>query len=402
MNRVQVIGIGPGSAELMTLEARAAIDAADAVFAAARHMPLAPGALPLEPLSDAPRRIGAALDRGARTAVLVSGDPCLYSLLGMLRRELGADRIEVLPGLGALQTFCARMGVLWQDAKIISGHGRALSVSALGHYVRGHARTMLFCDAEHDAAWAARSLLTEGLENIRMCVGERLSCPDERLTRGTPAELADGSFDPLSLVWFENDAPQPGLPAFGIPDERFVRGKIPMTKREIRIQILSALNLRPDSVVWDVGAGTGSVSIECARACPLGQVIAIEQKGEGASLIRENARRFHINNLRVVEGTAPEACAGLPAPTHVFIGGSSGHLREILERLPDGARVVASAVTLESIAELSQCFSEFTQEAEFIQLSVSRAEALGRYHLLRGMNPVLIASGNYRRDTHEE
>ena len=402
MNRVQVIGIGPGSAELMTLEARAAIDAADVVFAAARHMPLAPGALPLEPLSDAPRRIGVALDHGARTAVLVSGDPCLYSLLGMLRRELGADRIEVLPGLGALQTFCARMGVLWQDAKIISGHGRALSVSALGHYVRSHAWTMLFCDADHDATWAARSLLAEDLKDVRMCVGERLSCPDERLIWGAPAELTDNSFDPLSLVWFENDAPRPGLPTFGISDEQFVRGKIPMTKREIRIQILSALNLRPDSVVWDIGAGTGSVSIECARTCPLGHVIAIEQKSEGMELIRENARRFHVNNLTAVEGTAPEVCAGLPTPTHVFIGGTSGHLRGILDQLPGGARVVASAVTLESIAELSQCFPEYMEEAEFVQLSVSRAEALGRYHMLRGMNPVLIASGNYRRDTHEK
>ena len=398
MNRVRVIGVGPGGAGLLTLEARAAIDAADTVFAAARHMPLAPGALPLEPLSDAPRRIRAALDGGARTAVLVSGDPCLYSLLGMLRRELRAERIEVVPGLGAIQAFCARMGVLWQDAKIISGHGRALSVSALGHHVRGHARTILFCDSEHDAAWAARALLAEGLEDVRLCVGERLSCPDERLTHGSPAEFADGSFDPLSLVWFENDAPRPGTPALGIPDEQFVRGKIPMTKREIRIQIMAALDVRPDSVVWDVGAGTGSVSIECARACPLGQVYAIERKDEGAVLIAENACRFHANNLTVVKSAAPEALAELPAPTHVFIGGSNGKLKEILDAIPGAPRVVASAVTLESIAELTQCFPERMDGVEFIQLSASRAEELGRYHLMRGMNPVLIASGNLRRN----
>ena len=398
MNRVQVIGVGPGGAELLTLEARTAIDAAEVVFAAARHMPLAPGALPLEPLSDAPGRIREAMERGARTAVLVSGDPCLYSLLGMLRRELGAERIEVIPGLGAIQAFCARMGVLWQDAKIISGHGRSLSVSALGYHVRSHARSILFCDSEHGAAWAARCLLAEGLEDVRMCVGERLSCPDERLVWGTPAELADGSFDPLCLVWFENGAPQPGLPAPGIPDARFARGGIPMTKREIRVQILAALDVRADSVVWDVGAGTGSVSIECARACPLGQVYAIEQKDEGAELIAENARRFRSNNLTVVRGAAPAACAGLPAPTHVFIGGSGGHLSEILDAIPGSPRVVASAVTLESIAELTRCFPERTDEPEFVQLSASRAEQLGRYHLLCGMNPVLIASGKLRRD----
>lgn len=401
MNKVTVIGVGPGSAELLTIEAREAIDTADVVFAAARHMPLAPGARPLEPLADAPGNISAALDQGMRTAVLVSGDPCLYSLLGMLRRALGPERINVIPGVGAIQTFCARMGILWQDAKIISGHGRALSVSALGHHVRTHARTILFCDSEHDAAWAAQSLLAEGLEDVRMCVGERLSCPDERLIHGSPAELASGSFDPLSLVWFENDAPRLGLPAFGIPDDQFVRGKIPMTKREIRVQILAMLDVRPDSVVWDIGAGTGSVSIECARACPLGQVFAIEMKDEGAALIRENARRFHINNLSVIEGTAPDACAGLPTPTHVFIGGSGGRMRDILANLPGTPRVVASAVTLESIAELTECFSESTDGAEFTQLAASRAETLGRYHLLRGMNPVLIASGNLRRDKNE-
>ena len=401
MNRVQVIGVGPGGYGLLTLEARMAIDAADAVFAAARHAHLASRALPLEPLADAPRRVRKALDRGERTAVLVSGDPCLYSFLGMLRRELGAERIEVLPGLGAIQALCARMGALWQDAKIVSGHGRALSVSALGHHVRTHARTILFCDAGRGAAWAARALLAEGLDGVRMCVGERLSLPDERLTRGMPSEIANGDFDPLCLAWFENDSPRPGLPGYGIPDEEFIRGGIPMTKREIRVQCLSMLDVRPDSVVWDVGAGTGSVSVECARACPLGQVCAIERKGEGAELIRENARRFHINNLSVIEGTAPGALEGLPAPTHAFIGGTSGHLREILQSLPDGCRVIATAVTLESIAELTRCFAEFVENPEFVQLSASRAEELGRYHLLRGMNPVLIAAGNLRRNAHE-
>ena len=401
MNRVRVIGVGPGGSGLLTLDARAAIDAADVVFAAARHMHLTAGALPLEPLSDAPARIRAALDKGERTAVLVSGDPCLFSFLGMLRREFGPERIEVLPGLGAIQALCARMGALWQDAKIVSGHGRALSVSALGHHVRSHARTILFCDRERGADWAARGLLAEGLADVRMCVGERLSCADERLTCGAPAELAEGTFDPLSLIWFENDSPRPGLPGYGIPDDQFIRGNIPMTKREIRVQCMAMLDVHPDSVVWDVGAGTGSVSVECARACPLGQVFAIERKGEGASLIRENARRFHINNLRAIEGTAPDALENLPTSPQVFIGGTSGHLAEILQRIPGGCRVVATAVTLESIAELIRCFGERMDGAEYAQLSASRAEELGHYHLLRGMNPVLIAAGNLRRDRHE-
>lgn len=403
MEKIRLIGVGPGDETMLTIQARQAIDASDAVFASARHAGLIRRGLePMEPIATVAARIDAACRAGKRVAVLVSGDPCLYSLLGLLERKLGGDRIEVLPGIGAIQTFCARMGALWQDAKVVSGHGRKLTVSALGHSVRTHEKTILFCDGERGASWAAKAMLDEGLESVRMCVGERLSYPDERLIWGSPEEIAAGGFDPLCLVWFENKAPKSGLPGFGIDDESFVRGKIPMTKREVRIQVMAEMNVRPDSIVWDVGAGTGSVSIECARACPMGEVYAIEQKAEGAELIRENARRFHVNNLTALEGKAPDACEGLPAPTHVFLGGTSGQMKAILqkvEKMHVPVRVVATAVTLESIGELTECFSDGRFEnVRLSQVAVSRAEALGRYHLLKAMNPVLIASGDLKEN----
>lgn len=396
MSQLYVVGVGPGDPLQLTAAARRAIDSADVVFAAERHAALAGHAEPLEPLATAVERIRARLDAGGEVAVLVSGDPCLYSLLGLLSRELGGERIRVVPGVGAIQAFCARMGVLWQDAKVVSGHGRALTVSALGHWVRTNGKVLLFCDSAHGAAWAARALIAEGLEGVRMCVGERLSYPDERLTRGAPEEIAGGEYDPLCMVWIENDLARPGLPPCGIDDDAFARGRIPMTKREIRMQVMAELDVRPDSVVWDVGAGTGSVSVECARACPLGEVCAVEREAEGIALIRENARRFHINNLTAVEGAAPEALRGLPAPTHVFIGGSGGMGGGILAAIPRPARVVATAVTLESAAEWTRLFERAgAANVRFAQIAVSRAEKLGGYHLLRAMNPVFIASGDF-------
>lgn len=400
MNKVLLVGVGPGDPEALTRAAETAIARADVVFAAQRHATLARNALALEPLADAPDRIRRHLEAGKRVVVLVSGDPCLYSLLGLLRRHLG-DAVEVLPGVGAIQAFCARLGVLWQDAKIVSGHGRELSVSAFGHHVRTHRKTLLFCDAAHDPAWAARALMDEALEDVRMCAGERLSYPDERLTWGAPSELAGQTFDPLSLVWIENSSPASGLPPLGLDDEAFARGKIPMTKREIRVQVLAELELRPDSVVWDLGAGTGSVSVECARQCPLGQVFSVERKEEGVELIRENARRFHLNNLTVLSGVAPEACASLPAPTHVFIGGSDGHMAEIfrlLGGLPRPVRVVATAVTLESHRELLDCLAGLDRP-RLCQIAANRMERLGRYHMFKPMNPVLVASGDFKEDS---
>jgi precorrin-6y C5,15-methyltransferase (decarboxylating), CbiE subunit len=213
MEKIFLIGVGPGREALLTLQARRAIDESDIVFAFARHSVLCENAQPLEPLATAHTRILAAAEDGKRVSVLVSGDPCLYSLLGLLQRKLGRENIAVLPGIGAVQSFCARMGVLWQDAKIVSGHGRALSKSALSHEVRTHKNVLLFCDEVRGAAWAAQALLDEDLPHVALCVGERLSYPDEALTSGSPKELAQKTFDPLCLVWFDNPAPEKGAAA---------------------------------------------------------------------------------------------------------------------------------------------------------------------------------------------
>ena len=231
-----------------------------------------------------------------------------------------------------------------------------------------------------------------GLENVRLFVGERLSYPDER----TEAYDPDATYDPLCMAYIENDAPESGLPPVGLSDEAFIRGKTPMTKRDVRALVVSALHLKPNGVVWDIGAGTGSVSVECARQCPLGEVYAVEMKDEALDLIRRNAERFHALNLRVVPGRAPEVLSALAAPDAVFLGGTTGTAEaivELLRGLQRPIRLVATAVTMESAQALLRLMRPMV-DFEARQVAVSALESVGRYTMFKAENPVFIFSAN--------
>lgn len=257
-------------------------------------------------------------------------------------------------------------------------------------------RVFALVGGENGAGALCRTLAEAGLGEVRVSVGERLGYPEETVTVGTAAELAERAFDPLSALLIENAAAVPFAP--GLPDELFQRGGgadgriVPMTKSEIRALALSRLRLTADAVCWDVGAGTGSVSVEMALQARRGRVYAIEKKEEALALLAENKARFHVSNLEIVPGSAPGACRDLPAPTHVFIGGSSGNLREIvdliLEKNPK-ARIVAAAVTLESVAELAGISRDFPSRS-VVCLSAARGREAGPYCLMTGQNPVYL------------
>ena len=398
MEKVRGSGAGPGGEGCLTGEARAEIGRADIVYAAERHALLAGGKLrPLEPLERALEEMRSQWIQGAKVAVLVSGDPMLYSLLPALSRAFGRENLFVIPGHGALQSLCAALKEPWQDAAILSAHGREISGSHLAHTVRTHERTFLFCDQRHNPAWLCAALRVNGLSSVEIAVGERLTYQDGRVVSGPPEAVEGEAFDPLCLVRVLNPRPTKGLPPIGIPDKEFTRGKTPMTKKEIRALAVAALRLKPDSVVWDVGAGTGSVSVECARQCPEGYVFAIERDGEALSLIQMNAEKFFATNLIIVSGSAPEALSGLPSPTHIFLGGSGGGMGAILghiEGLGASVRLAATAVTLESAHFLCGRLSGW-KNLEAAQVAVSRLEPAGASHLFRVQNPVFLFSADW-------
>ena len=389
MNRINVISAGPGNPLYLTAQAREAMAACDLLYCADR----------LRPLVDQPEKcrrlvpFEPAMEEIAATdetvGILVSGDAGLYSLLPTLRKRFGPEALHVLPGISSVQLFCARLGLCWHDVQILSVHGRELRPSVLSHTVRHNPRTLFLLDQWHGPRWVVDILREGGLTDLRLTVGENLSGPDEAI-----GPLAERDYPPLCLLLAENPNPLP-LPVIGLPDSAFLRNCTPMTKQAVRIQVLSALRLQPDSIVYDIGAGTGSISIECARLCPYGQVYAFEQSPEALDILRQNIRHFHLQNITVIPGTAPETLpeASEP-PDSVFLGGTggkSGPILEALHTLRRTVRLCATAVTLESSHQFLELFAPLADFTAF-QLSAANLEAAGSLHLYRAQNPVTLFS----------
>ena len=328
-------------------------------------------------------------------AVAMSGDVGFYSGTKKLLPLLEGCQVKVLPGLSSMVYLCARLGRSYEDVVAVSAHGRDRSILP---DIRRYSRVFTLVGGENGMGLLCRKLTREGLGDVRLSVGERLSYPDEKITLGTARELADRSFESLSVALIDNDAAA-NVATHGLPDHLFLRGEgpdgvVPMTKSEVRSVCLSKLQITENAVCWDVGAGTGSVSIEMALQARRGKVFAIERRMDAVNLLRKNADKFGTEHLSIVLGLAPEACENLPAPTHVFIGGSAGNMKEILQlvlRKNPNARIVATAIALESVAEITACMKECNLlKTEIVCLNVAKDRVAGRYHLMNGQNPIYI------------
>lgn len=279
----------------------------------------------------------------------------------------------------------------YEDVLSVSVHGRERDICA---DVRENRRIFALVGGENGMGALCASLCAGALADVRVCIGERLSYPDERIHIGTAREFATQKFDTLSVALIENDfADAPAT--HGLADEAFARvERVPMTKSEVRSVCISKLALTERSVAWDIGAGSGSVAIEMALRLKHGAVWAIERKDDALALLRENVARFGVRNLTCVAGIAPEACASLPAPTHAFIGGSSGNMHQIIAMLlkkNPNVRIVATAISLESVAELTDCLKAFPfAQTEVVCMNVARSRKAGAYQLMMGQNPIYI------------
>ena len=390
--KITVIGIGPGDPDLMTEQAKAAIEKCGAVFGAQSAIETLDTAKPVYPTykPEIIKEILADKPYIRRAAVVLRGDTGFFSGAKNILKAFANDDVSIIPGVSSVSLFASRLGVSYDGAACVSLHGRRCNIVRT---VDRHQKTFVLCGGENSAQAICRRLCGFGLGYLNAAVGELLSYPEERIMRGSVEELAEKRFDPLAALYIENpDAVK--MTAVGIPDESFVRDNVPMTKAEVRAVSLSKLSLSADSVVWDIGAGTGSVSVECAFAAYEGQVYAVEKDPEAIDLIQENRKRFRADNIKVVEGEAPDIMSGLPSPTHVFIGGSGGKAEDIiaaaLEKNP-GVRIVMNTVTLESQTEAFACMKRFGfTETEAVQIGVSRSRKVGSYHMMNALNPVMI------------
>ena len=394
---VTLIGMGSGQPENLTLQGLAALRQADLILGARRLLAVLPaGCTENRAAAYRPDEVAELLQTsGAENAVLVySGDTGFYSGASSMMEKLEAlgVRARVLPGLSSIQLLAAALGRPWQGWNLVSAHGR--TCDPVAECMQGRP-TFFLTGGSEDPATLCAQLAAEGFGDVQAVVGQCLGTPEEKIFRGSVKELAAGRFNSLSVLLVEAAEVLPRR-APGLPDEAFERGDVPMTKQEVRAAVLAKLAVRPEDILWDVGAGTGSVSVELALAAPRGRVYAVECRPEGCALIKANREKFRTRNLVLVEGLAPDALSDLPAPDAVFIGGSRGSLAAIvdaaLEKNPD-ARICVSAIALESLSAAVAALTAKGRTVQVSQIAVSRARAVGGLHLMMAQNPIYLITG---------
>ena len=412
MSRLTVAGIGPGEADYILPAVIKKMKKAHTVIAAKRILPVLkelyqdvnseadsennkPVFLGMGKIKDTLEQIGEILSKGQDVVMAVSGDPLMYSLYRTICNDPISEgwEVDLIPGVGSLQMLGAAFGETMEEALIISVHGRAKTAGSIALAVAENPKVFFLCSKEQGPAWLSQIMLDYQMDHVTVCAGANLSYEDELLESGTPEEMVQKEFPSLCVAMIKNPEPHQIVRPCFLSDEDFERDKTPMTKEEIRVLILHKMKLHPDDIVWDIGAGTGSVSIECARQVPFGTVHSVERNETAVKLIYKNKEKFSADNLFIYEGDAAKTACTLPEPDKVFIGGSGKELSQILETIaafPKKIKVVISAVTIETIAEANELLGKYDTDFDVIQATVGRGRKIGSYHIMDTNNPVMI------------
>lgn len=402
--QIHVISLGVGARACLTEAAIEALGRASLVIGSERQLEMVAshpqGRRQRLPKMDALKAVIAGEPTGP-VAVLASGDALFFGIGNWLKRHYASDRLVFYPNISSVQAACHAVGWDSHTLEVVSVHGRPLRtlVARLGNQ-RNYA---LLTDQQSRPAAIAEVLREQGLNESRLWVCERLGYPEQRIRAFSVAELLAGrdDFDPLHVTLLETRGGEPSLHEFpGLPDTAFVTdagpGKGLLSKREVRLNILSLLAPKARDVLWDIGAGCGGVAVEWARWNPRGQVHAIEHHVQRVEALEGNRERFGLSvNLHIHRARAPQCLSELPDPNAVFVGGSDGDLAEILarswQRLPQGGRLVASAVTEQSKQQLLS-FTAQTRDGneKWVQIAVSRGDSLAGQLLMRPQLPVTL------------
>ena len=412
---IAVVGIGLDGERSLTPAARAIVQQARVLVGGKRHLSyfIQHPALKIQ-LADFQADIEAIahLDSTEQSVViLASGDPLFFGLGRLLLERFDAAQIQFFPHVSAVQLAFSRLKVPWQDAKLISVHGRSTD-ELIKLLEQGCDKIALLTDRKNNPAAIARLYLALELPaNYGFHICENLGSTGEKL-RYYPSQelhclcdLDHDNFAELNVLILlreaKDDLDLANLPIIGISDHDFLSfsdrpGLI--TKKEVRLAILGELSLQPEQTVWDIGAGTGSVSIEIARLCPSSRVYAVEKTSMGSTLVTKNSHRFQANNVININGKAPEALLNLPAPNRIFVGGSGGDITEILDvcqqKLAVTGKMVMAFATIEHQYSAINWLKDNSWQYRLLQLQISRSTPIAHLTRFTTLNPVTIITAS--------
>lgn len=392
--KVYLTGTGTDGCRTLTAEAAVAIAQADLLIGAKRM---------LAPYADSGRtlicqyqaeRIAEALrsSQAECAAVLLSGDSGFFSGAKNLLPLLDGMDVTVLPGVSSMSALCAKCGISYENMRFFSLHGAKSNISV-------HAKMNRYCffllGGDLSAAEVCQRLCDYGLADIRVHIGMNLGYENERILHGAASEFLSLPAETLTVLITDYPAYLRYIPS-AIPDADFLRGSIPMTKAEVRCNAAASLQISRDGICWDIGCGTGSVSVESAFRCPDGQVFAFDRKPEAVRLTEQNAHKFSCDNITAAAGECPDILHDYPAPDAVFIGGSGGNLSGIFEaafRKNPHAKIVLTAVSLETLAQAVPLFERYCAEFQTVQIAVTRTKKVGTHTMPDVQNPVWLIAG---------
>lgn len=415
--KCQIIGVLDNGSAGLSSSALNALQNAEVVIAATRVLKLFAGSISAAECKDltgnlgkVPDWISRALASQKSVVVLATGDPLCHGIASFLTKKLGVEQLEILPNVSSVQLAFASIGLAWQDAKICSVHNKNAgewqtgSGAEHGFYsllqaINQHDKLAILTSPENDPARIARMLVMENMADLfSMVVAENLLCADEKIFQDLSiAELAEQSFSGNDVVILSRlQARQPEL-LFGYADHAFKQRKPDkglITKREVRAVSLARMQLTAESIVWDIGAGSGSVGIEAAKLCTKGHVYAVEKNVADFAIASENARDFALHNYTIIESKAPLGMENWPAPNAVFIGGSGGELAELivlcLDKLQVNGCLVMNFVTLENLTTALEILKQSAASWDITQLQASRSQPILHMHRMRAENPVWV------------
>ncbi|NQW47162.1 MAG: precorrin-6y C5,15-methyltransferase (decarboxylating) subunit CbiE [Planctomycetes bacterium] len=402
--KVYIVGIGDDGVEGMTAHARRLLESAEVLLGPESCAPVLPSPLAgrlqtAANLEELVERIESAGSR--RVVVLASGDPLFYGTARYVCAKLGKERFEVVPHVSSMQLAFARVKESWEEAFLANLSGQ--SIERVIDKIRTSETVGLFTSDQWPPAAVAQALLDEGIDYFQGYVCENLGSPDERVTQGSLSEIAKDAFGGLNVMILVRkarvaDTPgQVGTRLFGNPDECFLQSRPKrglLTPAEVRSLALAELGLQPASIMWDVGAGSGSVGLEAARIARDGSVHAIEMDPDDHRLIIENAQRLGVENLRAVLGRAPDAWASLPDPDAIYVGGSGRDIAMLVEqawkRLKAGGRLVTACNSIENLAAVHALLRAQSDDAAYWLVTIARGiEQLDRIRF-ESLNPTFL------------